>query len=537
MQIVGDGRVPEAQVKASGTLLALGVLFLGLTVSLFVLLRPPLPARAQTNSSPNPPSGTATERPSLPSVAQLASPPGTSNASSPSPATLPTRMADAPADQSPEINTALDQLRQARENLAQASEVQRKTLVACAIFLGVFALIAVAVIVQVYLQARGWSRKSAAAVEQVEAIATELRPLKDAKGEIRRTLPQLLQEVGDHPLNFEEEGMPFSPRALTVLDDIDHLAYLGDARLVFHDLPSPSEAAVYLNGLLLSAVAHLARSQPWTAMARLNQFLELLARYPSAVDQHRMAQAYSYRAQAAYQALDVQELEPSWLRRSERSQIESLSKQGFADVAQANRLDPDWKHATFVEAELCSRFYLPDDQSESVSRAELFVRGLRRAVNLYKELIEEKVYRGPARRNLARCLKRIAEQTGEKGDFSEFGYALSAFPTDEELADEALAARQPASQDRFLWQWLLGDPELFRSVDRLNLAEYRSYWIRLLDNKVHLRNWRADLSELQQRSPAMRDWSVQLLHIEPPISLANALSRRQERFDAPPSGA
>jgi hypothetical protein len=151
-------------------------------------------------------------------------------------------------------------------------------------------------------------------------------------------------------------------------------------------------------------------------------------------------------------------------------------------------------------------------------------------------LIEEKCYRGPSRHHLARCLKRVAELTGDKSDFSDFGYALSSFPTDEELADEALAARQPSSQDRFLWQWMLGDPELFRSVERVNLAEYRSFWIRLLDNKVHLRNWRADLAELQQRDPIMREWGVQLLHVELPISVANPISRRQDRFDSPSSG-
>jgi hypothetical protein len=59
----------------------------------------------------------------------------------------------------------------------------------------------------------------------------------------------------------------------------------------------------------------------------------------------------------------------------------------------------------------------------------------------------------------------------------------------------------------------------------------------MLDNKVHLRNWRADLGELQQAKPLMREWSVQLLHSEPPISLANSISRRTERFDNPASGA
>jgi hypothetical protein len=338
-------------------------------------------------------------------------------------------------------------------------------------------------------------------------------------------------------LGFQEEGTAFSPRALASIDDIDHLAYVGHGRLAFRDLSSESEAAVYLNGLLLSAVAHLTRSDPWTAFARLDHFFTELARFPDAVERRRIAQGYSYRALAAYQVLEAQDGEPSWLRKAERASLESLSKQAFADLAHATAVDPEWKHTTFVEALLCSRFYIAEENADNSSRSDLYVRGLRRAVSLYKGLIDEKSYRGPARRNLARSLKRIAEQTGEKSDFSDFGYTLNSFPSDEELADEALAARQPASQDRFLWQWLLGDEELFSNVEGLNLAEYRAFWIRMLDNKVHLRNWRADLGELQQAKPPMREWSIQLLHAEPPISLANSISRRTERFDNPASGA
>ena len=319
--------------------------------------------------------------------------------------------------------------------------------------------------------------------------------------EASSTLPGLLQEVGEQPLSFQEEGNAFAPRAVAIIDDIDHLAYVGQGRLAFHDLPSEPDAAVYLNGLLLVRGPHLTRSHPWTAFARLDQFFSQLARFPEAVERRRIAQAYSYRALAAYQVLDAQDKEPSWLRKADRAQLESISRQAFADVAHAASVDPDWKHTTFVEALLCSRFYVPDGVAGDGSRNDLIVRGLRRAVSLYKGLIEERSYRGPARRNLVRCLKRIAEQTGEKSDFSDFGYALNAFPTDEELADEALAARQPSSQDRFLWQWLLGDEELFANVERLNLAEYRAFWIRMLDTKVHLRNWRADLGELQQSRP------------------------------------
>jgi hypothetical protein len=520
------------------TALSLGLLVAGFLACLYILIG--VPAQGQTVGGSTTESGLSAppaaapvyRRQQLPVAAVAAPIPVSAAQSGPS-------HSDIVADElQAELTTVHDQVRQSQEFLHEAVAAQHRTRIASVLFLAVFVVIAALIVIQVYLQARAWDNDQSRAVDEVQTVVSQLEAFRDAQGEARNALPGLLQDVGEQPLGFQEEGTALTPRALAIIDDIDHLAYVGQGRLAFRDLPSEPDAAVYLNGLLLSAVAHLTRSDPWTAFARLDQFFLQLARFPDAVDRRRIAQGYSYRALAAYQVLESQEKEPSWLRKAERSQLESLSKQAFADIAHAASVDPDWRHATFVEALLCSRFYLAEEASaDNSSRSDLFVRGLRRSVSLYKGLIDEKAYRGPSRRNLVRTLKRIAEQTGEKSDFSDFGYALNAFPTDEELADEALAARQPASQDRFLWQWLRGDEELFANVDRLNLAEYRAFWIRMLDNKVHLRNWRADLAELQQAKPAMKDWSVQLLQSEPPIALSNAISRRQERFDSPASGA
>jgi hypothetical protein len=543
------GRAPRKHTNGWMTVLALGLLAVGLLACLYILIG--FPAEAQVSGSTTTPVNTAAPASASPAYASptLTQPIRRQYPSYGAPAAgavLATGQAPVAASprsdvNSDELQAALakvqDQLRQSQENLQQAARAQRRIRNASAIFLAVFAVIAALIVIQVYLQARAWDSDSSHAVAEVQAVAAQLEVLRDAKAAARSALPGLLQEVGEQPLGFQEEGNAFPTRARAIIDDIDDLAYIGQGRLAFHDLPSEPEAAVYLNGLLLSAVSHLSRSDPWTAFARLDQFYSQLARFPDAVERRRIAQAYSYRALAAYQILETQDKEPSWLRKAERTQLETISKQGFADVAHASSVDPEWKHTTFVEALLCSRFYVPEEAPDNSSRTDLFVRGLRRAVNLYRGLIEERAYRGPARRNLVRCLKRIAEQTGEKSDFSDFGYALNAFPTDEELADEALAARQPTSQDRFLWQWLLGDEELFANVERLNQAEYRAFWIRMLDTKVHLRNWRADLAELQQSRPAMKEWSIQLLQSEPPISLSNAISRRQERFDTPASGA
>jgi hypothetical protein len=519
------------------TMLALGLLAICLLACLYILIGFPAEAQTVGGSTIDPattqvPAAPVPYQPRRQPLASYQAPAPVSV--QPAPATL---HADSTSDEShAEMNQIRDQLHQSQEVLRQAVQAQHRIRTTSALFLGVFAIIAALIVIQVYQQARAWDRDASRAVAEVEAVATELKVLRDARGEVRSTLPGLLQEVGEQPLSFQEEGSAFSLRAQAIIDDIDDLAYVGQGRIAFQDLSSESEAAVYLNGLLLSAVAHLHRSDPWTAFARLDQFFSQMTRFPDAVERRRIAQAYSYRALAGYMVLEAQDREPSWQRKTERAQLESLSKQAFADIAHAASVDPEWRHTTFIEALLCSRFYVPEETADNSSRSDLFVRGLRRAVSLYKGLIEERSYRGPSRRNLARCLKRIAEQTGEKSDFSDFGYGLNAFPTDEELADEALAARQPASQDRFLWQWLLGDEELFANVERLNLAEYRAFWIRMLDTKVHLRNWRADLAELQRIRPAMKEWSVQLLQSDPPITLSNAMSRRQERFDNPASG-
>ncbi|HTZ57942.1 MAG TPA: hypothetical protein VMB49_07600 [Acidobacteriaceae bacterium] len=543
MESVPASRVARKHTNGWMTVLALGLLALALIACLYVLIG--FPAEAQTsNGSAVETSPTPAYSATTPAQTYRRQPPASYSAPVVSPSsaavvgTPAVRSDPASTELQEDLNTVRDELRQSQENLQQAARMQSRIRTASALFLAVFAFVAALIVMQVYRQAKAWDQDAQREVEQVESVSSQLGVLRDAKEEARQALPALLQEVGEQPLIYQEEGAAFTPRAQIIIDEVDALAYVGSGRLAFQDLSAEPEAAVYLNGLLLSAVSHLSRSDAWTAFSRLDQFFSQLARFPNAVERRRIAQAYSYRALAGYQVLESQDREPSWLRKADRTQLENLSRQAFADVAHASTVDPDWKHTTFVEAMLCSRFYVPDGVSDNGSRSDLFVRGLRRAVSLYKSLIDERSYRGPSRRNLVRCLKRIAEQTGEKGDFSDFGYALNAFPTDEELADEALAARQPNSQDRFLWQWLLGDEELFGNVERLNLAEYRAFWIRMLDTKVHLRNWRADLAELQQCRPEMKDWTIQLLQSDqPPITLSNAISRRQERFETPASGA
>jgi hypothetical protein len=558
-------RMPRKHANGWMTVLALGFLVLGLLGCLYILVGNSAEAQvtgstADLPSAPAPQTQAPVTAPSAPAASSPARsfsvpaqplatgerplrrrlqprylPPATVPELPPAPSADSVHTDIVNAEVEAELNTVRDQLKEAREAQQKADQSQHRARNASAIFLAVFAVIAALIVIQVYVQARGWDSETTRASEEIAALRTQLEGLRTG-GDAHGALPALLQEVGEQPLSYEEEGTAFTPKALGTIADIDHLAYVGQGRVAFREIPSQSDAAVYLNGLLLSAVAHVSQSDPWTAFARLDLFFSQLSRFPDAVERLRIAQGYSYRALAAYQVLEAQDKEPSWMRRGGRAQLEALCRQAFTDVAHASSADPEWKHSTYVEALLCSRFYLAEEAVDNSSRNELLVRGLRRSVSLYKGLIDGRSYRGPSRRNLIRCLKQIAELTGEKSDFSEFGYALNAFPNDEELADEALAARQPNSQDRFLWQWMLGDEDLFARVHRLNLAEYRAFWIRMLDNKVHLRNWRSDLSELQKTKPAMKEWTIQLLHAESPLSLSSAISRRLERYDTSASG-
>ena len=332
------------------TMLALGLLAICLLACLYILIGFPAEAQTVGGSTIEP---ATTQVPAAPVPYQPRRPIASYAAQAAAPAAVQSAPAavhnDATSEEiHSEINQVHDQLRQSQDTVQQAMQAQRRVRTASALFLAVFAIIAALIVIQVYQQARAWDKDASHAVAEVEAVSTELKTLRDARSEARSSLPGLLQEVGEQPLSFQEEGNAFSPRAQAIIDDIDNLAYVGQGRIAFQDLSSGSEAAVYLNGLLLSAVAHLYRSDPWTALSRLDQFFSQMTRFPDAVERRRIAQAYSYRALAGYMVLEAQDREPSWQRKTERVQLESLSKQAFADIAHAASVDPEWRHTTLM---------------------------------------------------------------------------------------------------------------------------------------------------------------------------------------------
>src|ERR1700733_2872459 len=251
---------PRKHANGWITVMALGLLAAGLLACLYVLIGFPAAAQEVSNSTP----GTATAssiqpqplRRQLPIyAAQAVIPPATT--------TAPQHVEAGSEEWQGERAEGRDELRETQENLREAVQDQHRIRIASALFLAVFAVIAALVVIQVYVQARAWDKDAFRGVAEVQDVATQLEVMRDVREEARNALPGLLQEVGEQPLSYQEEGTAFAPRASVIIDDIDQLAYIGHGRLAFRDLPSQPEAAVYLNGLLLSAASHLSRSDSW----------------------------------------------------------------------------------------------------------------------------------------------------------------------------------------------------------------------------------------------------------------------------------
>ncbi len=170
-------RAPRKHTNGWMTVLALGLLAVGLLACLYILVGFPAEAQAvngstverptPASSSPAPSHSAASRWRVTPRRLQLRLPAQAPVAPSPHPD--PTS-----AEMQAELNTVHDQLRQSQENLAASSPAQRRIRTASALFLAVFAVIAALIVIQVYQQARAWDRDASRAVAEVEAVAAQL---------------------------------------------------------------------------------------------------------------------------------------------------------------------------------------------------------------------------------------------------------------------------------------------------------------------------------------------------------------------------
>ena len=233
-----------------------------------------------------------------------------------------------------------------------------------------------------------------------------------------------------------------------------------------------------------------------------------MQQHPDAVTSSDKAKAHSTRAFVYYKLLAQISSAPSWIRDLRSGEADQLRQLAFAELKKAQECDGNWARSYFVEALLYSRQYVPE-RVKGQQKDDMFLEGQRKAILIYQGLIT----RGAATletgvwQNLACCLKRVADISGQKSDYESFKTELNKFPTDQQVRQASVESGRPETEEVFVWQSTLQDEELFGKVDKINRDDYRSFWEGLLDNKVKLRKWRDDLAEIKKTAGSkMTGW-------------------------------
>jgi hypothetical protein len=151
---------------------------------------------------------------------------------------------------------------------------------------------------------------------------------------------------------------------------------------------------------------------------------------------------------------------------------------------------------------LYSQDYVLPEIVDVAKRTKMFLDGQKKAAELYTNLTAAGLGHMGAWQNLACCLKRIAESTGDPHDYERFTTCLSNFPADEDIVSRLADADSGLeSEDRNLWQSMLEDRVLFDKVVKISQTEYLKFWKELLPRKMRLTDWRKIVQEIQTRNP------------------------------------
>jgi hypothetical protein len=390
-----------------------------------------------------------------------------------------------------------DQIKSASEVLKEVKETEDRTRSAAALFLGIFGAVATILLGQNYWQFRGWKEKADQSLEDINAVKPDIDLIRGTRATLENRLPKYIEEVRNDLVEFK---FPAGP-ALAKMHEIDHLAYLSNTEMRFKESLTSKEANRYLMALLVSARGHALQHNYYGADDRLEEFFRQVVRYPDAVSGRERARGYSIRAFIFHRLMLQIASAPSWIRDLRLKEAEGLRSRAFAEVKKSQECDQNWWHSYFVEALLYSLQYVPDQLSDP--QKTMFLDGQRKAIAIYQHLT--KVGSGfnqgmGAWQNLACCLKRVADITGQQNDYDIFKAELGKFPSDRQIRQGFIENGRPESEEVFLWQAMLQDDVLFGKVDKIDLDGYRLFWNQLLTEKVRLRDWKNDLQEMKKRA-------------------------------------
>jgi hypothetical protein len=400
-----------------------------------------------------------------------------------------------------------EQVSRSNELLKEAKETEDRTRGAASLFLGIFGAVAAILLGQSYWQFSGWKDKAEQSLADVQTVKPDIALIRETRLLLSNKLPNYIDAVRNE---LVETKFPIGP-ALAKMDEIDHWAYLSNAEMRFKEVRTEDEAATYLLALLEAARGHALQHNYYGAEERLQELFSQSNQYRNALTQRDKARAHSIRAFICHRLLLQAMTAPSWVRDLRQKEADELRQAAFAEVAKSQECDNTWWHGYFVQALSFSQHYVPDAIPEP-ERMKIFLDGQRKAVAIYKQLMLLGPGTNPGMgswQNLACCLKRVADATGEMQDYEVFEAELRAFPTDDEVRQGYLLNGRREAEDMLLWEAMMQDEVLFGGVQRIQSSNYTKFWKSLLDEKVKLRKWNASLEEMKKRTaPKMANWLI-----------------------------
>jgi archaellum component FlaC len=395
-----------------------------------------------------------------------------------------------------------DRIKDSDQLLGEVRETEQRTRGAAALFLAVFGAIATIVLGKGYLEVKGfkekyddWEENAKRAIDRIREVEPQVEHVRATYLRLNNTLPHYIAKLDD----LLAQTSSLNDEKLVLMQELDHWSYL-TSEIRFRD-HSPEQSSEYLRSLLQAARGKLTLGKYVECEHRLHEFFDTLKKHPGCITKAEESRAHSYRALVShlrYQGLLAQ---PTWIQELRKQEISNLRSLAFAAVRKAHECDPDGWHGYFVEAMLYSQDYVLPEIVDVAKRTKMFLDGQKKAAELYTNLTAAGLGHMGAWQNLACCLKRIAESTGDPHDYEKFTTSLNNFPTDEDIVSRLAdgdSGLEP--EDRNLWQSMLEDKVLFDNVVKVSQTEYLKFWKELLPRKMRLTDWKRIVGEIRTRN-------------------------------------
>jgi hypothetical protein len=363
------------------------------------------------------------------------------------------------------------------------------------------------------------TKQALKAAADAEALVTSTKGIADqTKKEMEKIFAARKALFSELPIYLEETiQAALNPDTFdlfhkAVVNEVDHLTYLGSTLFRFRAPETDDERKAYCDSLLVTARGHLVQLRPVEALKRIDLFFKLSKDADSIKDPDR-SRMYGYRASAYMELLDQLKSDLALKKPESYEKARKYRKEITAALENAKKFNADWAGARFYEAYFYSLFPVAPDITDPAQRRPFFLDGQQQAIKLYRSLIHDYAKLQPnmvgaARMNVCCCLKRLAD---DSADYKPLFGELVSFPAETQI--RANNAHNSASIDQTsedLWSNLMQEDVFFANALNATYSEldYKAKWIEILNAKADLSPWKERYNHYPNTT--MRSWRIRV---------------------------